>query len=57
MNNGKKINDFDLPGEHLRWFWEPVNASGLAPLLKTNYDKNDMFSQYRELRTNLQRQK
>jgi hypothetical protein len=41
MNNGKKINDFELPGGHLNWFWDWVNVSGLRPLLKTNYDYVD----------------
>jgi hypothetical protein len=37
QNNGKKVLDFDLPSSKLDWFWKVVNASGLRPLLKTNY--------------------
>ncbi|KAK2455628.1 protein MAINTENANCE OF MERISTEMS [Trifolium repens] len=37
QNNGKKVLDFDLPSSTLDWFWKVVNASGLRPLLKTNY--------------------
>jgi hypothetical protein len=38
MNNGKKVNDFTLPAANLGCFWEVVKASGLRPLLKTNYN-------------------
>jgi hypothetical protein len=31
------VLDFDLPSSKLDWFWKVVNASGLRPLLKTNY--------------------
>ncbi|CAJ2665945.1 unnamed protein product [Trifolium pratense] len=41
MNNRKKINDFDLPRRGLRWFWDVVDATGLRPLLKTNYNHLD----------------
>ncbi|XP_045801577.1 uncharacterized protein LOC123895346 isoform X2 [Trifolium pratense] len=41
MNNGKKVNDFDKPDSNLRWFWNVVDASGLRPLLKTNYNHVD----------------
>ncbi|GAU41174.1 hypothetical protein TSUD_89700 [Trifolium subterraneum] len=41
MNNGKKINDFTLPKSDLHWFWNVVKASGLRPLLKTNYNNLD----------------
>jgi hypothetical protein len=37
MNNGKKVLDFTLPSRKLEWFWKVVDASGLWPLLKTNY--------------------
>ncbi|GAU10655.1 hypothetical protein TSUD_419850, partial [Trifolium subterraneum] len=38
MNNGKKIYDFTLPKSDLHWFWDVIKASGLRPLLKTNYN-------------------
>ncbi|GAU39114.1 hypothetical protein TSUD_320890 [Trifolium subterraneum] len=41
MNNGKKINEFTLPKSNLDWFWNVVKASGLQPLLKTNYNNLD----------------
>ncbi|GAU50435.1 hypothetical protein TSUD_134900 [Trifolium subterraneum] len=41
MNNGKKINEFTLPKSNLHWFWDVVKASGLQPLLKTNYNNLD----------------
>ncbi|GAU25326.1 hypothetical protein TSUD_375890 [Trifolium subterraneum] len=41
MNNGKKINEFTLPKSELDWFWDVVKASGLQPLLKTNYNNLD----------------
>jgi hypothetical protein len=41
MNNGKKINEFTLPKSELDWFWNVVKASGLQPLLKTNYNNLD----------------
>ncbi|GAU28979.1 hypothetical protein TSUD_391770 [Trifolium subterraneum] len=40
-NNGKRINDFTLPSSELKWFWDVVIASGLRPLLKTNYNNLD----------------
>ncbi|GAU26320.1 hypothetical protein TSUD_56180 [Trifolium subterraneum] len=41
MNNGKRINDFTLPNTELKWFWDVVDATGLRPLLKTNYNNLD----------------
>ncbi|MCI11305.1 hypothetical protein A2U01_0032405, partial [Trifolium medium] len=41
MNNWKKINVLDKPDSNLRWFWNVVEASGLRPLLKTNYNHVD----------------
>jgi hypothetical protein len=37
MNNGKRVLDFTLPSSKLDWFWKVIIASGLRPLLKTNY--------------------
>jgi hypothetical protein len=41
MNNGKKVNDFVQPEANLKWFWDVVDASGLRPLLETNYNNVD----------------
>ncbi|XP_045795352.1 protein MAIN-LIKE 1-like [Trifolium pratense] len=38
LNHGKKINVLDKPDSNLKWFWDVVDASGLRPLLKTNYN-------------------
>ncbi|GAU25842.1 hypothetical protein TSUD_31060 [Trifolium subterraneum] len=37
MNPGKRINSLDKPENDNAWFWDRVEASGLRPLLKTNY--------------------
>ncbi|GAU41518.1 hypothetical protein TSUD_302570 [Trifolium subterraneum] len=38
MNPGKRINSLDKPENDKAWFWDRVEASGLRPLLKTNYN-------------------
>jgi hypothetical protein len=38
MNPGKRINSLDKPENDKTWFWDRVEASGLRPLLKTNYN-------------------
>ncbi|GAU43102.1 hypothetical protein TSUD_372970 [Trifolium subterraneum] len=38
MNPGKRINSLDKPETDKTWFWDRVEASGLRPLLKTNYN-------------------
>ena len=42
VSHGKKLNlsalSLPLPVEDNRWFWDPVDASGLRPLLLTGYE-------------------
>ncbi|GAU51789.1 hypothetical protein TSUD_415750, partial [Trifolium subterraneum] len=38
MNPRKRINSLDKPETDKAWFWDRVEASGLRPLLKTNYN-------------------
>jgi len=42
VSHGKKLKldnlSLLLPVEDNHWFWDPVNASGLTPLLKTGYE-------------------
>lgn len=43
INNAKRIIDLVLPPDvdDTRWFWNIIRASGLHPLLKTNYGQVD----------------
>jgi hypothetical protein len=41
INHGNKIEQLDKPNSTARWFWKVVKASGLHPLLKTNYNQVD----------------
>ncbi|GAU25327.1 hypothetical protein TSUD_375900 [Trifolium subterraneum] len=38
MNNDKRINDYSLLNKEMKWFWNVIDATGLRPLLKTNYN-------------------
>jgi len=37
INAGKKVRELDIPKNRLRWFWNPVEASGLHHLIYTRY--------------------
>jgi len=37
INAGKKVRELDIPENGLRWFWNPVEASGLHGLIYTGY--------------------
>jgi len=37
INAGKKVRELDIPENRLRWFWDPMEASGLHHLIYTGY--------------------
>jgi len=37
INAGKRMKELDKPDAGLRWFWEPVEGSGLRGLIYTGY--------------------
>jgi hypothetical protein len=37
INAGKRMKELDKPEAGLRWFWEPVEGSGLHDLIYTGY--------------------
>jgi hypothetical protein len=37
VNAGKRLKELDKPEEALRWFWEPVEGSGLHGLIHVGY--------------------
>jgi len=37
INAGRKLRELGKPEEGLRWFWDPVEASGLHHLIYTGY--------------------
>jgi hypothetical protein len=39
--SGKKVIDIQKPDEEQAWFWGPVEATGLTPLVKTNFSVLD----------------
>jgi len=37
LNAGKKVRELDIPEKGLRWFWDPVEVSGLHGLIYIGY--------------------
>ncbi|MCI26733.1 putative IMP dehydrogenase/GMP reductase, partial [Trifolium medium] len=39
--SGKNVIDIEKPSRDERWFWDPLEASGLEPLTRTNFSVLD----------------
>jgi hypothetical protein len=37
VNSGRKVRELSKPGDTLRWFWDPVEASGLHDFIYIGY--------------------
>jgi hypothetical protein len=37
LANGKKVINIPKPDDEVRWFWDAVTATGLEPLVRTNF--------------------